>query len=1044
MRVTPFNENSRVKIPALVHLTRLGYTYISVKDTPAADFDYKSNIYLPSFIKAVNRLNNDAAVSDAAIIGLTSTIDQALDSDDLGRTFYGFLQKDLDGLTLIDFEHPENNIYECMTELTCGCNEDGTPADDNFRPDITLFINGLPLVFIEVKKPNNKEGIIAEQNRMTVRNQNKKFRRFINMTQLMIFSNNQEYDDTEVAPVTGAFYATANYGKPFFSRFREPEENSELFDAIEPIDPEKENFILRDTNLVSIAGTDEYNTNKNNRSPTHRILTSMVSRRRLLFLLKYGFAYVERKLTKKDEHGIEIETGVTTLEKNVMRYPQFFATKAIEQTLNKGIKKGIIWHTQGSGKTALAYHNVYFLTNYYQQKGIIAKFYFIVDRLDLLKQAAGEFRARGLSVIEVNSRDAFIKNIQNTADQTPDGLKTITVVNIQKFSIDSVSLPSKYNIKIQRVYFLDEAHRSYDPSGSFLANLIASDRDAVKIALTGTPIIGEHDEYDIDDKKLRSVKFNSTAIFGDYIHRYFYNWSIKDGYTLRLIREGIKTEYREKIKAVLDNLNEIEVLKKGDRKAKEAVYANAAYVEAMVSYITDDFKSSRIRMNDESIGGMIVCDSSKQARAVFEELKKEKYSDLKSQLILCDEDDKETRENYRDAFKSGEIDLLIVFNMLLTGFDAPRLKKMYVGRLIRSHNLLQALTRVNRPYRDFHYGYVVDFADIRDEFDKTNKAYFSELQKELGDDYSKYDTILMSKEEIDKRIEEVRNILFNYNTDNIEEFCNQINAVPEKKQLLEVKNALQSLKELDNAIRMYNYSDLADRFDGEKVKRLYSEVTRRIDTMNTLEHLQNSDDTQQLLNEALAHIEFKFKKISQDELVIADSFLEQKQKTAHEFSMSQDIKDPEYITLLDKLRAILNKKNIEEMTSQEMIDAQKELAGLQKQIAAKNAADRALCAKYRMDAKFMRVHKRLRETPPPIANDIVLNKVLLSIKEETDNTVLNNVNIIQNENYFTGALNPIIVRVCRNNNIPLNLDKVKLIDQLVSTEYIHEYAGIAG
>ena len=73
MRVTPFNENSRVKIPALVHLTRLGYTYISVKDTPAADFDYKSNIYLPSFIEAVNRLNNDAAVSDAAIIGLTST-----------------------------------------------------------------------------------------------------------------------------------------------------------------------------------------------------------------------------------------------------------------------------------------------------------------------------------------------------------------------------------------------------------------------------------------------------------------------------------------------------------------------------------------------------------------------------------------------------------------------------------------------------------------------------------------------------------------------------------------------------------------------------------------------------------------------------------------------------------------------------------------------------------------------------------------------------------------------------------------------------------
>ncbi|WP_238149390.1 type I restriction enzyme subunit R domain-containing protein [Arsenophonus endosymbiont of Aleurodicus floccissimus] len=87
-----------------------------------------------------------------------------------------------------------------------------------------------------------------------------------------------------------------------------------------------------------------------------------------------------------------------------------------------------------------------------------------------------------------------------------------------------------------------------------------------------------------------------------------------------------------------------------------------------------------------------------------------------------------------ENFKVGSIDLLFVYNMLLTGFDAKSLKKLYLERVIRRHNLLQALTRVNLTYKDFRYGYVVDFADIRQEFDATNKAYFEELQSELGDE----------------------------------------------------------------------------------------------------------------------------------------------------------------------------------------------------------------------------------------------------------------------------------------------------------------------
>ena len=142
-----------------------------------------------------------------------------------------------------------------------------------------------------------------------------------------------------------------------------------------------------------------------------------------MMLLKYGIAYVEKT---NDE-------GIATLEKHLMRYPQFFATKAIEHKLNVGVKNGIIWHTQGSGKTALAYYNVRYLKDYYQRQGIIAQFYFIVDRLDLLTQAADEFRARGLNVKEITSKEDFISNIQYVVIANYTGRDTIAVVNIQKF-----------------------------------------------------------------------------------------------------------------------------------------------------------------------------------------------------------------------------------------------------------------------------------------------------------------------------------------------------------------------------------------------------------------------------------------------------------------------------------------------------------------------------------------------------------------------------------------------------------------------------------
>lgn len=547
------NEDSRVKIPALIHLTRLGYEYLSLKEY-SGKIHPETNIFVDIFCNSISNINGKP-FSEQDTLALVSELSVKLASDDLGKAFYNILLNGINGIRLVDFENSNRNTFHIVTELTYKDDEEA------FRPDITILINGMPLSFVEVKKPNNKDGIIAEHNRINARFSKKAFRRFANMTQLTVFSNNMEYNDTDVVPIEGVFYASTSYEKLFFNRFRE--EYPSIHTAIPAIDDAKADFILEDTNLVSIKGTKEYNINLSELSPTNRVLTSLFSHSRFLMLLRYGFAYVER--TDKN--------GIRKLEKHVMRYPQFFATLAIEKKLNEGVRHGIIWHTQGSGKTALAFFNTRYLRDYYQKRGKIAKFYFIVDRLDLLTQASDEFAARGLHVERVNSKEDFIKNIRTIGTANNSGEDTITVVNIQKFSVDSVTRRADYDVSVQRVYFIDEAHRSYNPKGSFLANLMASDRDAVMIALTGTPLIGNG--------------YNSKDVFGDYIHKYYYNRSIADGYTLKLIREGIKTEYRTKLQSVLEELE----TQKGAFKKKD-VYAHPKYVAALVEYIVDDFKRS--------------------------------------------------------------------------------------------------------------------------------------------------------------------------------------------------------------------------------------------------------------------------------------------------------------------------------------------------------------------------------------------------------------------------------------------------------------------
>ena len=240
-----FNEATRVQMPAMVHLTRLGYTYfgkVHEEDASNGVYDADTNILLQVFKEQFVRLNPE---HKGEVEQVLRDIRKELNDDDLGRSFYRRL-KSVSPIRLIDFDTPENNTFHFTAEFTC------RNGQDEFRPDITLFVNGLPLCFIEVKKPNNMGGMVAESRRMNkVRFPNKKFRRFINITQLMIFSNNMEYDTLNgVVPVEGAFYCTGARGNAPFNCFREENpKGAEITPFYAdypylPVDPEVEKAIL--------------------------------------------------------------------------------------------------------------------------------------------------------------------------------------------------------------------------------------------------------------------------------------------------------------------------------------------------------------------------------------------------------------------------------------------------------------------------------------------------------------------------------------------------------------------------------------------------------------------------------------------------------------------------------------------------------------------------------------------------------------------------------------------------------------------------------
>ena len=799
-----FNEDTRVKIPATIQFLRIGYDYQSLKDI---DLHTETRIAVNRFKPAIEKING-RSFSDEEIQAIIADILSVIKNNDLGKAFYKWLINPQDRVKLIDFDCIENNNFAVVDELTFGKEGTESEKEGSFRPDITVLINGIPLAFLEVKHPNNEGGIQAEFNRMLNKRLEKpEYKKYFNMLQLVTFSNNMEYeseDDSALAEdvKAGSFYTTPNGQKTSFSFFREEQPKTTGFIDIST---DKIKAILKDNHYSPMeADTPEFHTNLDMNSPCNRFVTSFFQQERILYFLHYGLTYVNG----------------TVPEKHVMRYPQFFASKALVKRLDNGGKSGIIWHTQGSGKTALAAMSTRILRDYYAEKGITARFYYVVDRLDLLTQVSGEMAKRGLNVINVDSKSEFKKELNKPVSDhisaNTDG--EITVVNIQKFDEEMPAAKNDYGAKIQRVIFVDEAHRSYKADGEFFKNLMLVDVDAVYVALTGTPLL--------------SKKERSNLKFGDYIHKYFYDKSIADGYTLRIKKESIETTARSEIKKNLDLEN--------PTAAKSDIYESEDYIQALCKFIDKDFRYFRLTNGDDSIGGMIVCASNPQAKKIkrwFDE-----HSDLTAGLVISDEEiptaaNKATQIAFKETLQP---DILVVHQMLTTGYDVNRLKKMYLLRNAKEHTLLQTISRVNRPYKSpagktYQYGYIVDFVDIEEEYDRTIEMYLKEIENDFGEENEGKGALtglIVGPDDINSKFKKYFSELDGMiDTANLERFSKQLTFM-NKDALLTIRRLLNGIKTCHTEFKLSRAEEYAAQIDIEHIKKLLKAVQARIDFVN--------------------------------------------------------------------------------------------------------------------------------------------------------------------------------------------------------------------
>lgn len=579
---------------------------------------------------------------------------------------------------LFDFENPTNNEFLAINQFTIIEN------NINRRPDIILFVNGLPLAVIELKNP-------ADEN-ATALSAFKQFQTYkLQIPSLFNFN--------EILVVSDGFDAKAGTITSDWERFL-PWKTINGIEKASPVTPQIET-----------------------------LFKGMFNKKVFLDLIRHFIVYEQDK---------ESKDNTIKISKKVAAYHQYHAVnKAIDATIKasrvKGNKRcGVVWHTQGSGKSLI----MVFYTGKLVLKLDNPTIVVLTDRNDLDDQLFGTFsRCNELlrqAPVQAESRE----KLRNHLKVSSGG---IVFTTIQKFFPEEKG--DKYPLLSERrniVVIADEAHRSqYDFIDGFAKHMRDALPNASFIGFTGTPI--------------EKTDRNTIAVFGDYIDVYDIQQAVDDGATVRIFYESrlakleLKADERPKIDPQFEEVTEGEEISKREKlKSKwarlEAIVGSEKRIKQIAKDIVDHFEERQKILDGK---GMIVCMSRRIAIDLHNEIVK-----LRPQWYHKDDDkgilkvimtgsasdevewqghirNKQRRRDLGDRMKdpSDPLKLVIVRDMWLTGFDAPSLHTMYVDKPMRGHGLMQAIARVNRVFKDKPGGLVVDYLGIADELKHALSEY---------------------------------------------------------------------------------------------------------------------------------------------------------------------------------------------------------------------------------------------------------------------------------------------------------------------------------
>ena len=717
------NEKHLSQIPALQLLIGLGFEFLTPAEALCERQDRTSNVLLENILrnqlKEINRIrykgseylfseeNVQSAIQKLKNVkydGLLKTNEAIYDLITLGTAMEQTIEGDSKSFNMnyIDWRNPGRNKFHVTVEYSV----ERSRSTETARPDIVLFVNGIPFCVIECKAPQVEVEQAVSQ---SIRNQNDDYIPKLFIYSQMVLALNKN----------SAMYATTGTAAKFWGVWKEPQMDSgeREFEKLAAVvnQPLAEDVVVRISSAFDVK-------------PEAFTGTRLVTEQdKSLFSLC------------RPERLLELAWKFTVFDggiKKIARYQQYFVIKS---TLNRvkhfdsadSRKGGVIWHTQGSGKSLTM---VMLARNLALDPEILnPRIVLVTDRDDLDKQLGNTFAACGLEANRATSG----RNLLELVAEKKSGIITTL---IHKF--DKAYAVKKYQDESADIFILvDESHRTQ--FGSFSARMRQMFPHACYLGFTGTPL-------------LKKEKNNFTK-FGELVEpHYSITQAVEDGAVVPLLYEGRHVEMTQNQSAVdlwferhtqgLTKEQQADLKRKYARaemlnKADQVIYMRAFDISehfranwqgtGFKAQLVAPNKASALKynayLNEISIVSSEVVISPPDMREGYEETDDETTDEVVKfwqKMMKRYGSEEEYTKQLINQFKHGsEPEILIVVDKLLTGFDAPRNAVLYLCRVLREHTLLQAIARVNRLHEGKEFGFVVDYASVLGELDKALTMY---------------------------------------------------------------------------------------------------------------------------------------------------------------------------------------------------------------------------------------------------------------------------------------------------------------------------------